>query len=89
MAQKKTANDTQVGGGHYKTSDPRAQEHWDIVRFHKLDYFQGQITKYVMRHRNKNGLEDLKKAAHVLQKYIEVIEEEQSAEATPGYVNQG
>ena len=82
------ANDTQVGGDHYKKHDPRAQEHWDIVRFHNLDYFQVQITKYVMRHKNKNGLQDLKKAAHVLQKYIEIIEEGEAEGATAGYINQ-
>jgi len=86
------ANDTQVGGTHYKVLDPRAQEHWDIVRFHKLDYFQAAITKYVMRHKNKNGLQDLKKARHFLDKYIEIIEEvehqEMGVPPTPGYVNQ-
>ena len=83
-----SANSRQVGGEHYKSGDVRAQEHWDIVRFHNLDYFQGQITKYVMRHKLKNGLQDLKKAAHVLQKYIEIIEETEAGEATAGYVNQ-
>ena len=83
------ANATQVAGTHYKDrADPRAQEHWDIVRFHNLDYFQGQITKYVMRHKMKNGLQDLKKAQHFLQKYIEIQEESQGTDPTIGYVNQ-
>lgn len=70
-----SANDKQVGGGHYKTDS--GLEHWDIVNIFKLDYFQGQITKYVMRWNKKNGVEDLKKAAHFLEKYIELQEAEQ------------
>lgn len=65
-----SANDTQVGGQHY--SKHGDIQHWDMVAHFGLDYFQGQITKYVMRWRDKNGLQDLKKAAHFLQKYIEL-----------------
>lgn len=69
MAEK--ANDRQVGGGHYKIG---GEEHWDRVSRLNLDYFQGQITKYVERWKNKNGVEDLKKARHFLDKYIELHE---------------
>lgn len=64
------ANSRQVGGDHYKT--PNGIEHWDIVAMFNLDYFQGQITKYVMRWRAKGGIKDLEKARHFLDKYIEV-----------------
>jgi hypothetical protein len=67
MADK--ANDRQVGGSHYKTG---GLQHWDLVEMFGWDYFQGQITKYLMRWRKKNGLEDLEKARHYLDKYIEV-----------------
>ena len=66
------ANETQIGGRHYQTQTPDQPQHWDIVAMHNLDYFQGQITKYVMRWKNKNGLQDLQKAQHFLQKYIEL-----------------
>src|SRR3990167_5688409 len=66
------ANDKQVGGDHYKTVE--GLQHWDVVHLFKLDYFQGQITKYMFRWRKKNGVEDLRKAAHFLQKYIELNE---------------
>lgn len=72
------ANDKQVGGGHYKT--PGAVEHWDIVVQHDLDYFQGQITKYIMRWRDKNGVEDLEKARHFLDKYIELAQAAESGD---------
>lgn len=65
-----TANTKQVGGSHY--SQHGALQHWDIVAHFGLDYFQGQITKYVMRWKDKNGLQDLQKAQHFLEKYIEI-----------------
>jgi hypothetical protein len=65
-----SANDKQVAGSHYVAEI----QHWDYVVANDLDYFQGQITKYVTRWKRKNGLVDLKKAQHFLEKYIEVIE---------------
>lgn len=64
------ANNTQVAGEHYK----KEIQHWDYVVAQNLDYFQGQITKYVSRWKDKGGVTDLKKAQHFLQKYIEVEE---------------
>lgn len=66
---KSVANDTQIGGNHYKVG---GEEHWDRVARLGLDYFQGQITKYVERWKKKGGLADLLKAQHVLAKYIEL-----------------
>jgi hypothetical protein len=65
---KMPANDKQVGGEHYKSDI----QHWDYVHANNLDYFQAQITKYVERHKKKNGKEDLEKAMHFLEKYIEL-----------------
>lgn len=85
------ANDRQVGGDHYKTG---GEEHWDRVERLGLDYFQGQITKYVERWRKKNGVQDLHKARHFLDKYIEIqeakeVNQEFSApEPGSAYVNQ-
>jgi hypothetical protein len=80
------ANEKQVAGNHYKSSI----EHWDYVVANDLDYFQGQITKYVTRWKNKNGVTDLLKAQHFLEKYIEVVNaNDQSGEdASSVYVNQ-
>jgi len=64
-----SANDKQIGGQHYQTAPI---QHWDIVVMHKLDYFQGQIIKYVMRWNAKGGVQDLRKAQHFLEKYIEL-----------------
>lgn len=58
----------QVGGTHYNTG----YVHWDFVVM-ALDgrYLEGNVTKYVARWRKKNGLQDLKKARHYLDKLIE------------------
>jgi hypothetical protein len=63
-----SANERQVGGKHYG----KGFQHWDFVDAQNLDYFQGQITKYVCRWKDKNGVEDLEKAKHFLEKYIEL-----------------
>jgi hypothetical protein len=67
-----SANSRQVGGQHYRAT---SIQHWDFAAANNLDYFQGQITKYVVRWKDKNGIEDLKKARHFLDKYIELAEQ--------------
>jgi hypothetical protein len=61
------ANDTQVGGQHYKSG----YQHWDFVHDFQLDYFEGCATKYVTR-RKGNRKEDLRKARHFLVKRMEL-----------------
>jgi hypothetical protein len=87
------ANNRQVGGEHYQTPI----QHWDYVVANNLDYFQGQITKYITRWNKKNGISDLYKAQHFLDKYIEIarnLENEEtenvidSGEPTQAYVDQ-
>lgn len=62
-------NAVQVGGTHYGLT---ALQHWDVVQLFKLDYFQGNISKYLFRWREKGGVQDLEKARHYLDKYIEL-----------------
>ncbi len=64
------ANDYQVAGHHYRQEG--TIQHWDYAASHNFDYFQGQITKYVTRWKKKNGIADLEKARHFIEKYIEV-----------------
>lgn len=63
------ANDYQISGNHYKKLNP---EPWDVVRHWDLGYLDGSALKYIARWRNKNGIADLEKAVHYLQKLIEV-----------------
>jgi hypothetical protein len=80
---KMSANDKQVGGSHYKSSI----QHWDYVVANDLDYFQAQITKYVTRWKKKNGLVDLEKGLHFLEKYIEIAKSKE-AEQPLGFIAQ-
>lgn len=62
-----SANDKQVAGTHYKSEF----QHWDFVLATKMNYLLGCASKYVSRWRKKNGVEDLEKAKHYLQKALE------------------
>lgn len=66
-----SANSIQHGGNHYKGGD---NQHWDYV-IHALGnrYLEGQITKYLFRWRDKNGIEDLRKAEHYALKLLEAF----------------
>jgi hypothetical protein len=66
------ANERMVGGTHYHQLTALGLQHWDLAALFHLDYYQGQISKYVFRWRLKGGLQDLHKARHYLDKYIEV-----------------
>ena len=63
------ADDTQVGGSHYKD---KSIQPWDYIIANDLGYLEGNVVKYISRWKNKNGVEDLKKAQHYLSKLIEV-----------------
>ncbi len=60
-------NDYQIGGKHYVAE----YQHWDWVNDLDLPYAVACATKYVCRWRKKNGLEDLRKAAHYVAKAID------------------
>lgn len=63
-----SANDKQVGGDHYKRL---SIQHWDYVLGNNIPYLEAQALRYVSRWRLKNGIEDLQKAMHYLEKLIE------------------
>lgn len=58
------ASEKEIGGNHYKNGN---MQPLDIIAAIDLNFFQGNIVKYVTRHSKKNGLEDLKKAYHYCQ----------------------
>lgn len=55
----------QIGGNHYNKG---YVQHWDWVSKTRLGYLEGCATKYLVRWREKNGLEDLLKAKTYIQK---------------------
>lgn len=63
-----SANNRQVAGDHY---NQREYQHWDFVCDTNLHYILGNATKYISRWRKKNGIQDLEKAKHYIEKAIE------------------
>ena len=51
---------------------------WDYAHSHNLNFFDGNIVKYVTRWKHKNGVEDLYKAKQYLDKLIGLEEIERN-----------
>ncbi len=65
----------QVGGTHYK--DMKIQP-IEFIMGNNLSYNQGNVVKYVCRYKDKNGIEDLKKAKQYIDFMIEELQDEES-----------
>ncbi len=63
----KSVRDTQIAGTHYQ----RAIQPWDIISEWELDFWEGNVVKYILRWKDKDGVQDLKKAKHYLEYLIE------------------
>lgn len=64
-----SANTKQVDGDHYKN---KTIQPWDYISSNNMGFLEGCIIKYVSRYQEKNGVRDLEKAKHFLEKLIEV-----------------
>ena len=60
--------DKQIGGSHYKKMKIQPSK---FVIENKLLFPEGNVIKYICRHRFKNGKEDLLKAIHFIEMIIE------------------
>ena len=75
----------QVGGKHYLKYKIQPSE---FVIENKLLYPEGNVIKYILRHQNKGGKEDLEKAKHFIDMIIErdyKIEDEPPKDWDEGY----
>jgi len=63
---KETGSSRQVGGNHYKDCVIQPTEY--IVK-NKLDFLEGNVVKYITRHKTKGQEEDIRKVIH----YAELI----------------
>jgi len=63
------ATDEQVGGSHYKDC---AIQPIDYIVKNKLDFLEGNVVKYITRHKEKDGPEDIKKVIHYAQLILEL-----------------
>ena len=60
--------DKQVGGNHYQTMKIQPAE---FVNKNKMLFAEGNAIKYICRHINKGGKQDLEKAKHYIDMIIE------------------
>ena len=65
---RQSAWQKQEGGSHYKNLKIQPMQY---ALENKLDYAQANVVKYVTRHKDKNGKEDLLKAIHNIELMIE------------------
>ena len=63
-----SAYDKQVGGKHYIQYKIQPSK---FVVENKLLYPEGSVIKYILRHQDKGGKEDLEKAKHFIDMIIE------------------
>jgi hypothetical protein len=64
----------QEGGSHYKDFKIQPVE---FIHANSIPFLEGNVIKYVMRHKAKNGIEDLKKAKHYIDLLIQMEYPEQ------------
>ena len=59
----------QVGGNHYMNFAIMPIEY---ISKNNLDFLEGNIIKYISRHKHKNGAEDIKKVIHYAELILEL-----------------
>ncbi len=67
--EEETPLDKQTGGTHYKQYPIQPIEY---CQRNNLNYCESNVIKYVTRHKDKNGIEDLRKAIHCIELLIEL-----------------
>lgn len=68
-ANKCTAFSEQIGGSHYKDMPFQPIK---LISYLNLDFFQGNVVKYVSRYKLKDGVRDLEKAKHYCRMAMEM-----------------
>lgn len=63
------ASEKQISGSHYKNYNMQPVE---FCQRNKLNYCESAVIKYVCRHKDKNGKEDILKAIHYLELLLEI-----------------
>lgn len=56
--------DTQVGGEHYRNQGIQPVEY---ISANDLSFFEGNVVKYITRHKTKGKVEDIRKVIHYAQ----------------------
>ena len=66
------ASDKQVGGSHYKDLPVQPGEY---IRKNGIGWYEGNAIKYITRHKQKGGRQDIEKAIHYLELVLEEYED--------------
>jgi hypothetical protein len=69
IRQSVKGKDRQVGGDHYIDFKIMPIEY---ISKNKLDFLEGNVVKYISRHRKKNGAEDIRKVIHYAELILEL-----------------
>lgn len=64
---KGNALDEEIGGSHYLMPIQPIE----FITKNQIPFIEGNVIKYVCRHRRKNGVEDIDKAIH----YLEILKQ--------------
>ena len=64
-----SALDRQEGGYHYKDMPIQPVQFIDA---NNIPFLEGNIIKYICRHANKNGAQDIKKVIHYCELILEL-----------------
>ena len=70
-----SALDEQIGGSHYRAGGIQPVQY---IEANGLGFLEGNVIKYVTRHRKKGGAEDLRKARHYIDLLLELRYGEQA-----------
>ena len=62
-------SDKQIGGSHYKDC---VIQPVDYIVKNNLDFLEGNVVKYITRHKLKGGVEDIKKVIHYAELILEL-----------------
>ena len=65
----KTSLNKQEGGQHYKD---KAIQPIVYIHANKLGFCEGNVVKYITRHKEKNGAEDIRKVIHYCELLLEL-----------------
>ncbi len=81
MTERMSALDKQEGGEHYKLPIQPVE----FITANKIPYIEGNVIKYVTRHRSKNGAQDIQKAIHYLELLLDLQYPDWPPEVTRGH----
>lgn len=73
----KLASEYQIGGEHYRSKQIQpwtAMQAW-MTREEFEGFLRGNVIKYIARYKDKDGLKDVYKAKHYLERLVELLEE--------------